>query len=288
MREDARNYRRSMATNIPNHRQNGSHNRDSIKQTERYTASKGTAHRKSKVAKNNKRKLKLKIASLLLAAGIGIGGITVLGGLHTSKEPAPTITKMQENGISPSKLGLEADTIDTMKKLDAYFANFDSNNLDLSENELINMINEVEDVNFNVLKDKIANIKGLDRSDVSLYYKFDNGDGKYYTSITTNKDEYGKEETYSNNINPINKSDSIPENVSDLIVQIDQYESLIEDVKTDRISKVNAVNKLKELYDKISNLATLEFTVDEKGNITTEEYNLNENQKSANTEHEER
>ncbi len=102
-----------------------------------------------------------------------------------------------------------------------------------------------------------------------------NGDGSYFTSVKINEGEYGKEQSYTNNNGiafGIGKENSIPPEISDLIIQTSRYKEIIEDVKSDSITKVNAIKELKKLYDKISQVAIKELTMDEKGNIGLKDF----------------
>lgn len=258
---------------------NRSEKRRSMPQT-RYTAPKGTAKSAKKRRKN--KKINLRVASLLLAVGIGLGGAILIRG---DKEPIPTITDIQEIGVSDAALGLEADTLQAMEKYDEFFENFDSKNCNLSEQEVENIANEIEDINFNVIKDKMGAICGANREDIKLSYRFERGDGGYNSSVIVHEGEYDKEQRYNDPASIIkNSSNSIPHEVGNLISQIGNYESIINDVRADKISKVNAIKELKKLYDKISEIATKDFIMDDKGNVSLIEYPEVEKAKQDKTE----
>lgn len=238
---------------------------------ERYTAKKGTARRAQE--RRKKQKMKLRIASLILAAGIGLGGISVLGSFN--KEPEPTITQLQEMGVSEEELGLEQDTLATMEKYDEYFENFDPKSANLTDNDVIAMIEEIRLLNFNVIKDKVADLRGVERKDVKLHYSFDKSDGNYFAAVNINEDSYLDRESYNNDYGilfGLGKDDTIPKEVADLIVQTGGYSWIAEDLKSDHITKANAIKELEKLYRKISNVAVKEFTMDDKGNIELADY----------------
>lgn len=285
--DDAKEFRKKQVYNVQRRgrdverRGNNSTRGNIIEFPERYTAQRGSASRAKEKSKKRVKKMKLRIASLLLAAGIGIGGISVIGSLR--KEPENTITQLQEKGIDINQIGLESDTLQMMKKYDEYFAKFDQDKgQNLTDNDVIGMIDEIRVLNENAIGDKIGSLRGVEREDVKINSRFDNADGTTHTSVKINEDEHGKEESYYN-VNDllfeIGKKNSIPDEVAQLIVQLDEYEDLIMDLKNDKITKVNAVKKIEELYKNISKVVTKEFNIDEKGNITTKEYNSKENQK---------
>lgn len=275
MNDEARKFRKDYEVTRPiqQRRPNRSNmSRENVIQfSERYTAKKGTARRAQE--RRKKQRWRLKIASLILAAGIGLGGISVLGSFN--KEPEPTITQLQEMGVSEEELGLEQDTLATMEKYDEYFENFDPKSANLTDNDVIAMIEEIRLLNFNVIKDKVADLRGVERKDVKLHYSFDKSDGNYFASVGINEDSYLDRESYNNDYGilfGLGKDDTIPKEVADLIVQTGGYSWIAEDLKSDHITKANAIKELEKLYRKISNVAVKEFTMDDKGNIELADY----------------
>ena len=236
----------------------------------------GRTNSSKKVSKKPVEKMKRKIpktvAAVLLGATIGIGALSVVGNVNNKSEI--TITQMQENGADLSKLGLENDTLELIEKYDEFFTSFDKDNVNLSQNDVIDMIKEIRGLNYDVIKEKIADKNEIESEDVTLHYDFEKGDGKYYTAIVINEGKY--DEIVYNNVNTTflgnAKENYIPQELSDLIVQIDGYNGLIQDVKNDDISKVNAIKKLSKMYANISDVATSKLTIDEKRNISLEHY----------------
>ena len=274
MKDDASRFRKNYEVIIPmqQRRPSGSNRqgRGNIVQfQERYTAQKGTARRTQE--KSKKQKMKLRIASLILAAGIGLGGVTIAG--HVNKEPEPTITEVQQMGVTAEELGLEQDTLETIKKYDEYFKNFDPKSANLTDNDVISMIEEIRLLNFNVIKDKVADLRGVERENVKLYYGFNKNDGSYSVSVKINEDSYNRE-VYTNSwhIFGLGKSRIIPKEIADLIVETGKYERMTDDLKSDHITKINAIKELEKLYRKISDIAIKDFTMDDRDNIELIDY----------------
>ena len=161
---------------LNNRMENESASRRSVK-----NASRSKRYTSKKSVRNMKRNIKIGLATALLAAGIGVGTIS-FAGVFTDRD-SNTITQMQENGMDLSKLGLADDTLETMERYDEYFENFDKDSANLTENEVIDMIKDIKELNFDVIMDKIAQENGKERQDVKLHYNFENGDGHYHTSI---------------------------------------------------------------------------------------------------------
>ena len=96
----------------------------------------------------------------------------------------------------------------------------------------------------------------------------------YYQKVTFFR--YNSPEIY-NNTNGwffgLGKENSIPPEISDLIVQTEEYDDLITQIRENKISKQNAVEKLRELYANISeNVAVKDFSIDDNGNISLSDY----------------
>lgn len=289
MDEDARRYRESQRINVSRESNNNRRVGQESRNTEKSRSSRPTRRYTSKKSvRNMKRNIKLGVAVAILAAGVGIAGISFAGDTHSKVDS--TITQMQENGIDLSNLGLANDTIQTLEKYDEFFENFDKDNMNLSENDVISIIGEIEDLNFNVIKDKIADKNDVERKDVTLHYSFEKGDGQYHTSISIKEGEYDEKTFTNTNALPfeIGKENFIPQELSDLIVQIDGYDGLIQDVRDDNISKVNAIKELNRMYENISDVATSELTIDEKGNISLEHYEEEKDIQQAEKDEEER
>lgn len=243
---------------------------DSVQHLERYSAKKGTAKQKKEESKQKKRKPNWKLIAILIAASIGVGiaGFKISGSLNP--KPQKTVTQLQEKGIDT---GLEEDTLEKMVKYDEYFANFDKNEaINLTDNDVIAMIDDISQLNEEALEDKIADVLGVTSDAVDYTIGHDDDVGPCPRIIVNNG-----EETQSYNVDQgiilgIGKKNSIPREVSNLILQTTEYEGLKEELINDRITKVNAIQKLKGLYGKISEVATSEFSIDERGNITIDEY----------------
>lgn len=271
--EDARRFKQSIKAKSADQQaiNLGNSARKRSKKIEEYRAPKGTAHEKKQNLRKRPRKLNLKLAALLLAAGIGTSliGIKVIGSLN--RQPQMTVTQLQDMGIDT---GLEEDTLEKMLQYDEYFADFDKDTvMNLTDNDVTVMIDEVRQLNFDALKDKIADLSGVTRDDVKLYIGHNDDIGPC-PMISINEGTNGEQKymTDQNSIFDISTRNSIQQRISDLILQLQEYDELKKDLLNDSITKVNAIQKLKELYGKISEVATREFFMDEKGNITTEEY----------------
>lgn len=267
--DEARNYRESMRYRL---NQMGAHDmqrREQKEPRERYHLPKGTTKR----ARSSKRKGRIALGALILAAGIGIhgigNGISYVGSLKDGEKQS--ITQLQEKGVDLSKLGLERDTIEEMEIYDGYFANTDFSDLNITDNDVLKILREINAINENVIKDKMANLEGVDRTSIDLGTNFD---GKYYGRVSVKRGE-----VYSGASKMplgIGERNVLSDEISDSIVQsMQEYSNLATDLREDRISKLNAVKELKKMYENVTQLATKQFVKDGKGNIEAIEYDEN-------------
>lgn len=287
MNRDGRDFRNSQR--LDNFKSDYSYNnKERRTKPQRYTSKKSV--------RNMKRNVKLGVATAILAAEIGMASISISGCVNQRNDASKnyqienSVTTLQNDGINLFDLGLENDTIQTMKKYDEYFENFDSNNVTESKEDIIEMLGEIKTLNFNVIKDKIAEENGVERKDVTLYYRFEKADGQYYTSILINEGKYDQKTFTSANALPfgIGAKNYIPEELSDLIVQLEEYDELREDIENNDISEINAIKKLNGMYQNISDVATSDLTIDEKGNISLEHYENEKDVEQAEKDGEER
>lgn len=232
---------------------------------EKYTAPKGT---KEKLKNNLSKRLGAKVASIVLGITLGLGAVSGMAlKAHSDNIPEHTVTDLNNMGI---ELQLGEDTLDSMLEYDQYFKNYDAKEANLSESEILKMANDIRELNFNVIKDKSADVLGLKRGNIDLIYDdTDKDNAKMYSAIKAKHELY----TVTQGMAVSQKDEeSISPDIGNLILQIGDLDRTIQDVQDDRISKNNAVKKLNYYYNNITKLATKEFTIDEKGNIKTEEY----------------
>ena len=256
-------------------------------QAKKYKTANGTAYRAREKARKQAFRTKLKIATLLVAAGIGIGGFTYASA--QKEEPQTTVTELQQMGYNWQSLGMSRETIEKMKEYDDFFQRFsnaDKGQITITDNEIIDKLHDIEELNSIVIQEKMARLDGVSIKDVSIDHGSSSDIGDY-VSIRVDKD--GRETTYNNNngiILGLGKENNLPEEITDLIFQLNNYSGLEEELKRDDISKYKAISEMKKFYGNISELATKTLLKDEKGNISLMNYMAKD--KTMEKEHEEK
>lgn len=270
MSKDERDKFASKYQYKPEHSYIGEYEKHAKERSVKYTAPKGTARRASK----RKRRMNIRLAALIMAAAVGIGGITLANNKKQNEETLNTITQMQEEGISPESRGLSTETIALFEKYDKYFEKFDSKKRNtLTDNDIIDMIEEVKGMHFSTVKEKVGALIGEDAKNMTMDYGTDS-DGIYWESVIANKNSYEKVVYSSNNkfIFGIGNKNHIPRELAEVIRQLSSLEQLKTRLIEDKISKINAIRELQKLYEKLEDIATGEFIQDEKGNISIIHY----------------
>ena len=252
-----------------------------------YTGKRGTM-KKAKNKKNKGAKPKAKLAALLLAGALGVSSLSCA--YNNTQEPV-TITQMEENGENTENLSLSNATIATFKNYDQLFEDFENGEYDyndMSADTVVDMTEELESLTLSTIKEKMSNLTGVDVKNIKVYYSFENSDGTYHVSITTNKGSY-YEETWRNRefIDNIfsKKENNIPEELKDVITQIESLRNLGNDVTKDaadgKISYKKYLKQLQSYYENIEDIATSDWKLDENKNITVTEHEIE--QTKANT-----
>lgn len=265
--QETRNSRGNYRARTTMENTNGSRNNEQTRY-EKYTAPKGTKEKLKNNLSKGKKRLGAKVASIVLGITLGLGAVSGMAlKAHSDNIPEHTVTDLNNMGI---ELQLGEDTLDSMLEYDQYFENYDAKEANLSESEILKMANDIRELNFNVIKDKSADVLGLKRGNIDLVYDdTDKDNAKMYSAIKAKHELY----TVTQGMAVSQKDEeSISPDIGNLIMQIGDLDRTIQDVQDDRISKNNAVKKLNYYYNNITKLATKEFTIDEKGNIKTEEY----------------
>lgn len=238
-------------------------------QQHRYTAKKGVAYRAREKAQKRAFKTKLKIGTLLLAAGIGIGGLTYAN--SQPEMPENTVTQLQEMGYDSQAMWLTQETMEKMEMYDDFFerySNADKGELTITDNEIIEKLHDIEALNTRIIQEKMARLESVPIKDVNISHGVDGNIGRH---IAIRIDKNGDEVVYNNNggiLLGLGKHNNVPEEIVNLIFQLDSYAGLEEELKTDSISKYNAIGEMQKLYNNISEFATKTLLKDEKGNIS--------------------
>lgn len=231
--------------------------KESKKQKETYTASKGTM-------KKAKRKVNWKNTCKLIGE-IGLAGLLAFGGYkacqeyneYKSQNTPITLEQAMKNGESLDELGID-------KKIEKEIE--DINNLlnkdEITNNEIIELSAKINNLQFDTIKTKLSNTLGVDEEDIKVFTDIvNNGEtteerieikgGKIYT----NKDFF-------------KNSDTMTEDISNFIKDIGKIQGLMSDIQNKNMDRRECLKKYKQVMKNLDNFAAGKMTIDDKGNIS--------------------
>lgn len=231
--------------------------KESKKQKETYTASKGTM-------KKAKRKVNWKNTCKLIGE-IGLAGLLAFGGYkacqeyneYKSQNTPITLEQAMKNGESLDELGID-------KKIEKEIE--DINNLlnkdEITNNEIIELSAKINNLQFDTIKTKLSNTLGVDEEDIKVFTDIvNNGEtteerieikgGKIYT----NKDFF-------------KNSDTMTEDISNFIKDIGKIQGLMGDIQNKNMDRRECLKKYKQVMKNLDNFAAGKMTIDDKGNIS--------------------
>ena len=238
---------------------NTNYTRGYRKPEHRYTAPRGTRERAKQASKHRN----LRVAAFLMAASIGLGTIALKGCTKTIEEPNISITEI---GVEKeANLGLNAETIQSLKECGEFFKNSQGN---IYEQDLLDMISKIDNLHFSVVKEKVSKMLGVNPEDITMYYG--TRDGQDNTRIVINENK-GDRQVYSVG-DFLQRKNTIPKEIADTIKQLDDVHDLKGKIISDKISKSNAKKELQKLFEGIEDLAISDLIIDEKGNISVISY----------------
>lgn len=248
------------------------------------TAKKGTA-KKYKINKKRLTATILVTVMTLMAAGKVAG--TFIDNRSIEENEVHSIEQMEQLGISTQNLGMSQETIDELTQYEEYFNNLSEEELySLTEEKIMNMIQEIRQLHFSVVKEKMATITQTKAFNVELSSAYEKNDGRHTVMITTQDDNYNREQ-YTNVDKLIGENKNyIPEELANAVIQIGELDYLQTSLQNDKISKVNAVKDLKEDYEALLTLATGELIKDERGNIAVVHYDKSNDKQPTEKEQE--
>lgn len=268
------NFKDKYKVNTPLQFQDNNKRKNRENNVKEYRAPKGTAKRH----KLNKRKFTTRVAALIMSAAIGIGGISLASNMIKGDDSKiDTVKGAQEQGVSIKQLGMNQETIEKLDKYNEYFEEFDKNDqYNLSEQDVLKMVEEIRELHFSVVKEKLATVTHTEPQDIELGYSYEKNDGTYSVKAMVTNEDYITE-TYRNNglFGVSGDSKEMPDEMASTITQLEKVDLLKSEVMNDKISKVNAVKELKKIYSKLDSFAAGELVKDKEGNLSLAYFDKN-------------
>jgi len=205
---------------------------------------------------------KRRLLAIALAATIVFG--TAVHNLSDDTPKEASTVAMEDAGITANELGLTPELVDELKELEAFFNNFDPETTFITEEEVVQRINQVDSLKDRVISSKLGNLYGVPAEEVGKgFYGHDSG-GSLVCNI-----KVGDDIVLSNSLLPIFKREDISADLIELYGQFEKIESLSDKVLEDRITKSKAIKKLGEdFFEDLEIVANATFIKDKHNNLT--------------------
>ena len=227
---------------------------DEIKQiksqqkSQRYTGNKNSRAKVQKSIERRKQQLGKRIGMLALA-GLLTAGVVA----HTQSKPEPIgIKQAIEQGETPESLGLNQETVDKFQNINQSLSEDDLTNI-----ELINMAPMINDVQFDIVKEKLSNVLDLPVGQITLNAR----DGEFGPSIDAGDDFYRRKD-----ITDIIPSDSkfISSDIVRYIDEIVEMQDYMREVQNGDFDREDAIELYKSQMDDFDKLGAADMEYDGK------------------------
>lgn len=219
-------------------------------------------NRDSKKYKGNR-----KLMSKAIAIGLtGIVALSIFAGTQIHNSSMETQNGRQLEAISQDsgtleRLGIDKEDIEELQLLQA---EFESNQIEsLSNEDLINLGNRVQNVQVNTIKSKLSSTLGIPEESIEL--RIDYSDDVPKASIVIN--ENGETKIY-NNDGIFDFNNNISSDISNYIINIGDTQTANSRLKNGTIDKSKAINQYKSALSETNDIALKQISRDENGNIS--------------------
>ena len=212
-------------------------------------------NKKSRYTWRNLRKGR--VLALLAAIGITGGGVKALASVaNTGNEKAVNIEEISNDKSMLKTLGISKETAERINSINEKLEQ------GIDREEMKDFVKEIHEVQFDVIKEKIAKALKVDKGSITLDYSADTNANETQCVIVDGK-------RYNNK--GLISGDSIDNEIGDFIVDVVNCNRLINTVKGKIYIKGIAIEKCKKFMKNVNNLAfNKEIEVDGMGNISTE------------------
>lgn len=235
---------------------------------------KKTNKKRYKAKSGTKNNANLKLKKLLAATALT--GITIVGVAkgydHYQEQKTPiTLEQALESGENLEKLGIDKDIAVKIENIKDKLENED-----ITNEELIKLSRDINEIQFDTIKMKLANTLGCNEEDITLHTALeDKQNGKTVESVDVKNGE-----KYINR-SLTRRENTITDEISDYIRSIGKMQTTMQKIQTGDINRKEIIENYKSAIDKVDKLAATEMKFDKKGNIFLETTKVSELNKSS-------
>lgn len=213
-------------------------------------------NKKSRYTWRNLRKGR--VLALLAAIGITGGGVKALASaVNTGNEKAVNIEEISNDKSMLKTLGISKKTAERINSINEKLEQ------GIDREEMKDFVKEIHEVQFDVIKEKIAKALKVDKGSITLDYSADSNANETQCVIVDGTRYNNKENTSG--------CESIDREIGDFIVDVVNCKRLKDKVQDKIYIKGIAIKKCEKFMENVNDLAfNKKIVVDEKGNISTE------------------
>lgn len=230
---------------------------------ETYTAKKEDRRRVQKNIKKNKKKILAK-----RIATVGLVGLIAFGGYkyyqdYQKENNSITLEQALDNGESLNSLKIDSSIENQLESIKEELSNNEMTN-----QELVELSTDINELQFDTLKTKLAKTLGVSEEDIKLYTKSVSREtGETYQSVEVQGGEtYSKKELFKNN-------NTISDDISTYIKNIGEMQTLMGKMQKGDIDRNSIMKEYKSTIKEIDTMAAAKMSIDSKGNIRVDKIN---------------
>ncbi len=212
------------------------------------------------------RKKQLMVAILAaFSVGIAITAVTGAKNLYDTNQRLQNEENLEiisQNQDMLQQLGISQDIIDEIQSLQTELNSDEIENI--SDSDLLDLGDRVEDVQMYTIKSKLANSLGV--SEESIEFSIDYSDDIPTASVIVTKEDGTIVRYNSDGILDFN--DNISTEISNYIISIGYTQTASSRLANGTIDKDSVISQYKSAIEDTSQIATKEVEIDENGNIS--------------------
>lgn len=241
--------------------------RKQMKEKEARKKTRKQVKRATKSTKNysgSKNEMTKKIAAIALT-GVLVAGIAGVVKANESKVNAPsgiTLEEISQNQDALQKLGISKETVAEIQSLQSIVDSGEINNL--SEEELLKLGENIDNVQLETIKGKLANELGVSEDDIVVAPDYNDDAPKGVVRVT--KDNV--ETRYNREGDLFDGENNISAEISDYILNIANTQTANSRIEKGTYDRDEVISQYTSAINETSKIATKEMSVDDKGNIS--------------------
>lgn len=194
------------------------------------------------------------------AMALGIFGATKGYEAYRDSQNGEQFEAIAQDIDSLEQLGVSKEIVDEIQSLQADLSSENINNL--SNDELLSLGRRVENVQFDVLKGKLADTLGVNEDEIILSPKLSEG-------TATVRVSKGEGETIIYNTGDfLDRNNNISQEITDGILNLANTQTVNSKVENGEFDREGAIEQYKSGVTSAKDIATKEISMDENGNIS--------------------